>query len=140
MRTNRRLIIGSVLVLISMLILLIVPLVLDRIDDSLRVLMLVLLIVGFPFACSGNLLVTSNSPAIGKGSHESVLLTIGVLISILGGIMWVILLVSAFYPLPVLAIVYVFFTPISILAGLFGGWMIGLGLPGKKRVEIHEQG
>jgi hypothetical protein len=138
MKTNRALIAGLVLVSISILILLTVPLTLDRINDSLMVLILVLLIVGFPFACAGSLLVSSSLPAIGKGIHESVILTVGILISILGGIMWVFFLFTAFLSLYVLAILNVFFIPMSILAGLFGGWMIGVGLPGKKRVEIDE--
>ena len=133
-------IIGSFLVLISILILFIVPFILDRIGDSLMVLILALLIVGFPFACFGSILVASSYPAIGNAGRDYGLIIIGSLISIFGAMAWVFFLVSALYDLYILAILNYYSIPMSILAGLFGGWVIGVGLPGKRRVEIDEQG
>jgi hypothetical protein len=134
MRTNKRLIIGSFLVLISILILLLLP-ILFSINNSFlwrvgAALYLIAVFAGFPAACAGSILVTSSLPAIGKGSYESGILIFGFMISVLGIVVWVFSLVGGFY-LPVLS---VYFPPVSVLAGLLGGWVIGLGLPGKKMV------
>jgi hypothetical protein len=139
MKANRTLIAGLVLVSISVLILFLIP-ILASIYDFSFVLYLTAVILGFPTACSGSILVTSSLPAIGKGSNDSGLLVIGIFLSLFGIILWIFTLILAFIPLGYLAILYVYSIPMSILVGLFSGWMIGLGLPGKKQVEIDEQG
>jgi hypothetical protein len=140
MRKNKSLIIGSVLALISILILFLLP-ILFSINDSFlwrvgAALYLIAAFAGFPIACAGSILVASSLPAIGKGSCDSGLIIFGIIISVLGIVAWVFSLVGGYY-LPVLTL---YFAPVSIVAGLFGGWMIGMGLPGKKMVETDEQG
>ena len=140
METNKKLIAGLVLLSISVLILILVP-ILASIYDFSFVLYLTAVILGFPSACSGSILVTSSLPAIGKGSHDSGLLLIGILLSLSGIILWVFTVIVIFISLGYLAVLYVYSIPISILLGLFGGWLVGLGLPGRKKKEIiDEQG
>ena len=140
MKTNRTSITGYVLLSISILILVLVLPFSDRIADLSAVLYVMVLIIGFPFACFGSALVVGGLPTVGKGGYSHGVLIFGIFISILGVILWVGSLITAFYPLGDMAILHVIPVFSAIPVGLFGGWLIGLGLPGRKRVEIDEQG
>lgn len=138
MKIGKTLIAGYILLSIGILILFTVPAAQDKIYDSSFVLYLVLSIVSYPFSLAGSILMTMSLLAVGKVNRGIIVL--GILVSVFGGILWLVAVFMSLGPYDDCSGFYVGALVLSILAGLLGGFIIGLGSPGKKKEEADEQG
>jgi len=133
------LLLGLVLFSASVLVLILVPPIMDTILKSSTLAVLMISIIGFPFAFLGSLLTSNCLHSVTKLSP--VYVVISVLVSLFSGIVWVISIVSAvaMYDGSDIGLGFHVGSLIaSIIFGILGGLMLGRGLPGKMRKSADD--